>query len=124
MLNLIIYILAFFGEPYKMNYINALKIGEDALLFIQKDCTPSNNDILCKIKLKNVIEATEQVVQGKIYKIAFNTNTGILNMQLWHQFMPKVISLHELSLDENNLLFDKIVKIPEKIFSGITSSHY
>ena len=123
MLNhLITCMLAFFGEPYKMNYVNALEIGENALLFMQKDCMSSNNDIMCKIRLKNVIEATEQIVQGKIYKIAFQTNSGVLNMQLWHQFMPKIVSLHELSLDEKNLLIDKIVKIPENIFTQALST--
>ena len=70
---------------------------------MKKNCS-TNNDIICSVDLLNIQKATTQTVHGYIYDINADTTKGMLDIQLWYQTAPQIVSMHKFILDDIDLL--------------------
>ena len=91
------------GGQKNMNLDIAMKITNNTLHELKRHCSAENNDIICSIDIIKIEKATEQIVHGYIYDINALTTKGIVDIQLWYQTAPQLVSMHKFTLDEKDI---------------------
>ena len=111
MLKLILVFTSFFytrsdiilGGHEDLHFNIAKSISNNILNEMKKNCS-TNNDIICGVDLIKIEKATTQTVHGYIYDINALTTKGMLDIQLWYQTAPQIVSMHKFILNDIDLL--------------------
>jgi hypothetical protein len=91
------------GRQEDMNLVIAMKITNNTLHQLKRNCSAKSNDIICSIDTIEIRKATEQIVHGYIYDINALTTKGTMDIQLWYQTAPQMVSMHKFLLNEKDM---------------------
>lgn len=91
------------GGQEDMNLDIAMKITDNTLHQLKRNCSAESNDLICDIYTVKIQKATEQIVHGYIYNINALTTKGAVDIQLWYQTAPQIVSMHKFMLNEKDL---------------------
>lgn len=89
----------------------ANKISSQIFNHLHKSC-PESNAIYCDMHIQKIIDAKEQLVNGRMLHIEAITNKGNIHMKVFSKFStPKEFIIHKLALNNQDL-------IPTELYVG------
>ena len=81
------------GGQYPLSNEHGMNFTQNVMKILDKDCKKNHTksvfcDTVSKLELIDVINASSQVVNGKLFDMTLKTNLGRLFMQLWLRAAP------------------------------------
>lgn len=96
------------GGQNTMDLAVGMRFSQHAIKYLHAGCDPADNsrfcDVLSNIKLNHALDASYQVVNGKIYQVNLLTNFGKLHMDIWLQTSPAKYVLQKFTIEKDEYI--------------------
>lgn len=91
------------GGQHSLTNEHSMNFTQNVMKILDKDCRNNNTksvfcDTVSKLKLIDVINASSQVVNGKLFDMTLKTNLGRLFMKLWLRAAPHNYIIQDFKL--------------------------